>query len=226
RCDSDNDGISDAVESGDINKDGIPDKLQNHVAVVQEMSGGKAQITGFEADGTSVTVSSAHAEYNETDQKLKYGFNLDPKTSGSRDRREFTAGSTTLVTIWLPEGVKAAGYSAYGPTADNATPHWYGFLYDGTTGAEIQEGKIILHLKDGARGDNDLTANGKIVHEGHHRISGDFTGDGAMGLDDVIAVLRMLAGIEVSIVNADLNGDGKIGLEDAVMILQNAAGLR
>jgi len=229
RCDGDNDGVSDSVEDlapnyGDINKDGIPDRLENHVTVVQEVLGGKPQITGFEADGTAVTVSSAHSEYNEDEGGAKYGFNLDTKTSGSRDKREFTAGSTTLVTIWLPEGVKAVGYSAYGPTADNATHHWYGFLYDGTTGAEIQEGKIILHLKDGARGDNDLTANGKIVHEGHHVISGDFTGDGAMGLDDVIAVLRMLAGIEVSITNADLTGDGKTGLEDAVMILQKIAG--
>jgi len=218
RCDSDNDGSGDSVESGDVNKDGIPDKLQNHVAVFEDVA--------FGADGTMVQISNAYSEY-ETEGGAKYGFDLDPKTSGSRDnsKRDFTPGSTTIVTIWLPEGVNPVSYFGYGPTADNATPHWYDFLYDGATGAEIADGKIILHLKDGARGDNDLTADGEIVHEGHHQISGDFTGDGATGLDDVIAILKLLAGIEVSVFNADLSGDGKIGLADAVIMLQKIAGL-
>ena len=225
-CDSDNDGASDSVEDlapniGDINRNNIPDKFEKHVAVVEEdyRLDTQTRLIGIEADGTSAVLSQAHAETRE-EGRLIYGFDVEPKTSGSRSnaKRDFTPGSTTLVTIWLPEGVKATGYSAYGPTADNATPHWYEFLYDGTTGAEIQDGKIILHLKDGARGDNDLTANGKIVHEGHHVAAG--------GLDTVIAILRVLTGIEVSIVNADVTGDGKTGLEDAVMILQKVAGLR
>ncbi len=50
--------------------------------------------------------------------------------------------------------------------ANNPTDHWYEFLYDGTTGAEILADKIVLHFVDGERGDSDLTANGVIADPG------------------------------------------------------------
>ncbi len=59
-------------------------------------------------------------------------------------------------------------------------------------------------------------------------IPGDVNGDGKVGLDDAMLVLRILAGIPVGNVNlnADVNGDGKIGLEELGFILQKAAELR
>jgi hypothetical protein len=48
-------------------------------------------------------------------------------------------------------------------TPDNDIPHWYEFLFDGTTGAEINENIITLHFVDGSRGDNDITTNGIII---------------------------------------------------------------
>ena len=59
-------------------------------------------------------------------------------------------------------------YYKFGPTAGNATPHWYEFLYDGSTGAVIDNAQhtITLHFVDGERGDDDLVANGTIVDPG------------------------------------------------------------
>ncbi len=57
-------------------------------------------------------------------------------------------------------------YRKYGPTTDKPFPHWYDFMYDGTTGAEIVGNVVTLHFVDGARGDDDLTLNSIIVDQG------------------------------------------------------------
>lgn len=57
-------------------------------------------------------------------------------------------------------------YYKYGPTPGNPTPHWYDFSYDGTTGAQSNGSRVTLHFVDGARGNDDLTANGVIVDPG------------------------------------------------------------
>src|SRR5262249_38155129 len=78
-------------------------------------------------------------------------------------------GGSTTVTLSLPSGVRVTDFWKYGPTADVVAPngmhpsHWYEFLFDGHTGAEIRGTQIILHLVDGQRGDDDLTANGVIM---------------------------------------------------------------
>jgi hypothetical protein len=66
----------------------------------------------------------------------------------------------------LPPETTINTYWKYGPTPDNPTPHWYEFLFDGTTGAEIDGHVITLHFVDGLRGDHDLAANGTIVDPG------------------------------------------------------------
>jgi hypothetical protein len=77
-----------------------------------------------------------------------------------------TPGGSTTVTLELPAGVNASNYYQFGPTPDNPTPHWYSFLFDGTTGAQIQGSVITLHFVDGQRGDADLLANGQIQDPG------------------------------------------------------------
>jgi hypothetical protein len=57
-------------------------------------------------------------------------------------------------------------YHKFGPTPASPVPHWYEFLYDGSTGAEFDGGRIILHFVDGGRGDDDLTANGRVTDIG------------------------------------------------------------
>jgi hypothetical protein len=62
-------------------------------------------------------------------------------------------------------------YYKYGPTLDSPAPHWYEFLFDGTTGAEILSDRVVLHFVDGQRGDDDLAANGQIVEPGAPALS-------------------------------------------------------
>ena len=74
-------------------------------------------------------------------------------------------GSVT-VTLTLPAGVTVNTYYKYGRAPGDSAPHWYPFLFDGTTGAEINGNVITLHFVDGQRGDDDLTANGSITDPG------------------------------------------------------------
>lgn len=77
-----------------------------------------------------------------------------------------TTGGATTVTVTLPSGVKVNNYYKFGPTPGNAQPHWYIFMFDGTTGAEIKGNVLVLHFVDGKRGDADLISNGVIVDPG------------------------------------------------------------
>ncbi|MBI4824806.1 MAG: InlB B-repeat-containing protein [Nitrospirae bacterium] len=74
------------------------------------------------------------------------------------------SGSVT-VTIYT-DGPTLLTYYKYGPTPDNHTAHWYEFMYDGTTGAEINGNIITLHFVDGQKGDDDLIADGTIIDQG------------------------------------------------------------
>jgi hypothetical protein len=75
-------------------------------------------------------------------------------------------GGATTLTIYLPAGVSYDTYWKYGPTPDDHQSHWYEFIFDGKTGAEISGSVITLHFMDSKRGDDDLTANGSIVDQG------------------------------------------------------------
>lgn len=57
-------------------------------------------------------------------------------------------------------------YRKYGKTPDKPSPHWYDFMYDGTTGAQIQGNQVTLHFVDGQRGDDDITVNFYIQDQG------------------------------------------------------------
>ena len=61
----------------------------------------------------------------------------------------------------------------YGPTAANAAPHWYVFLYWNDEGAEILDDRVILHLTDGGWGDADGTVNGEISDPGAVSVASD-----------------------------------------------------
>ncbi len=66
---------------------------------------------------------------------------------------------------------RPAYYYTYGPTADNPAPHWYDFSYDGETGAEISDDRIVLHFVDNKRGDDDFTTNDSITHTGAQAVA-------------------------------------------------------
>ncbi|MDY6987453.1 MAG: choice-of-anchor U domain-containing protein [Thermodesulfobacteriota bacterium] len=79
-------------------------------------------------------------------------------------------GDCAEVTMLLPKNADIVTYWRYGPTPCDAADHWYEFMYNNETGADIfQEPtrtRIVLHFCDGKRGDDDLAVNGKIVDVG------------------------------------------------------------
>jgi hypothetical protein len=75
-------------------------------------------------------------------------------------------GESIQISLTLHTGETPTAYWKFGPTADDASDHWYLFDYDGNTGAEIDGNIITLHFTDGARGDADLAENGQIRDPG------------------------------------------------------------
>jgi hypothetical protein len=73
-------------------------------------------------------------------------------------------GTGTTLTMHLPSATEFDTFYKYGATAGDSSAHWYEFAYDpdSETGAVIGSDTITLFLKDGSRGDDDLTANGII----------------------------------------------------------------
>jgi hypothetical protein len=72
-----------------------------------------------------------------------------------------TPGSTLIFTLTLPVASgPAAAYWKYGPTPDNAAPHWYQLP------VSIQSNVVMFSIVDGGLGDDDLTANGTVVDIG------------------------------------------------------------
>ena len=70
------------------------------------------------------------------------------------------AGAATTLTVYVQPGTTANTYYRFGPTPDNAVPHWYPFVFDGITGAIIHSDRIEVRLVEGQRGDDNLAAAG------------------------------------------------------------------
>ena len=211
----------------DGNQDGIPDNQQDNVAPISTIGG---IVTLVSPDGTTLSgvqsVDNPSPTDTPADIDFPFGF-LEFTLNG------VGVGGAASINLHLPAGESVETYYKYGPTPDDPTPHWYEFLYDGQTGAEINGNVIALHFVDGQRGDKDITANGIIVEPGAPSLSlatpGDLDGDEDIDLIDAILALRVLAGIEPSSIihkGADVNGNGKLGMEETIFILQTVSGLR
>ena len=166
-ADKDGDGVSDEVEdgapnNGDGNSDGIPDSQQDNVTSLPNA-----------VDASYVTLSSPE----ETNLAAVQAGN-NPSPGDAPPGVDFPIGffkftvqgvipgASTTVALLLPPGVTANTYYKFGSTPDNPTSHWYEFLFDGTTGAEILDDRIPLHFVDGQQGDDDLIANGEVIDWG------------------------------------------------------------
>ena len=69
------------------------------------------------------------------------------------------------VSIHLHDGKAPDTYYKYGGTPDNPSAHWYEFMYDGNTGAEINGNEVVLHFINGIRGDDDLKADDTSIED-------------------------------------------------------------
>jgi len=179
--DVDGDGVPDTVEdaapnSGDANNDGTPDSVQGHVASLPDRNGAYVTLESVEKfQFTSVAILSSPPTGSDvlpgitfTNGYLSFGL------SG------IAPGGTATVTMMLPQGAAPNTYYIYGPTPDDTLAHWYEFLSDGETGAQITGNVVTLKLVDGKRGDSDLdNANGAItVDSGGPAINSDIDADG------------------------------------------------
>ncbi|MBH0199685.1 MAG: PKD domain-containing protein [Nitrospira sp.] len=161
-ADSDGDGTPDSEEGagpngGDANNDGIPDSQQANVVSV--LNRDSQYITLVAPTGAAFTAVQTLGNPSPADAPAGITFPLgfvEFQLTG-------LTGDAATVDLLLPAGVAANTYWKYDATPDNPTPHWYEFLYDGTTGAEINGNVVTLHFQDGARGDSDLTVNGRIA---------------------------------------------------------------
>ncbi len=133
-----------------------------------------------------------------------------------------TVGGATTVTLYVPSDSNVNTYYKYGPTPDNATPHWYQFLYDGVTGAEFftsssdSPKRIVLHYVDGARGDDDLVANGIVVDPGGPaQATVIVTTDADVANGDTSSVTALLA---------NPGADNAISLREAILAANADAG--
>ena len=168
--DVDDDGISDSEEQGpngndptyDGNEDGLADKDQSNVTSFWNFS-----------DEYYITIAAPNS------YKLFNVKAIDNPSSGNTPNVEFPVGffsfiidlqgnsAPVVITMYLPQGVVITDYYKYGQTPLLPLPHWYQFMYDSQTGAEIIQSNIVdLHFLDGERGDNDITANGFIIEPG------------------------------------------------------------
>lgn len=199
-ADGDGDGVTDREEddapnSGDGNSDSTADKQQSHVASLASRVSGRYMTlaaspqTAFQNVQTTDNPSPSDAP---TDVGFGLGF-FDFELGG------IASGGSTFVTLKLESGATANTFYRYGPTPDNLAPHWYPFMFDGTTGAKVYSDRIELHLVDGGRGDDDLATNGTIV------------GPGGAGL-----VLRPW---QNPVVPEDINNDGSVTPLDALIVI-------
>jgi hypothetical protein len=165
--DSDADGVPDAVENGapnggDGNNDGILDSQQANVTSLPNVTDGR-YVTLVSPAGTTLAGVSAVPNPSPGDAPVGVTF---PVGFFAYRVEGLASGAATAVTMILPSGVNPTTYYKYGPEPGNAPPHWYEFLFDGATGAQISGSTVTLSFVDGQRGDADLNANGTIVEPG------------------------------------------------------------
>jgi hypothetical protein len=168
--DSDSDGILDCEEQGpdgndsnyDGNGDNIADNQQANVASLHTYDD-QNYVTLVSSTGTIIincqAVDNLFPADAPSDAEFPYGlFEFTIEGVGSD-------GATTA-TLYLPSVSTFDTYYKYGPTPDDSTDHWYEFLYDGQTGADINANVITLNFVDGNRGDDEPTEDGKIIDIG------------------------------------------------------------
>jgi ELWxxDGT repeat protein len=127
--DVDSDGIADTLEAGapnggDGNGDGTPDSQQAEVASLPNAIDGNF-VTLASPTGTVLTDVTAVQNPSPNDTPAGVVFpvgHLEFKVE------QITAGGATTVTLYLRDDTVVNTYFKYGPTPDNATPHWYEFL--------------------------------------------------------------------------------------------------
>lgn len=174
--DDDADGVSDTIENaapngGDGNGDGTPDADQANVTSLPSATD-RGFVTVQAPAGTTLESVATNELPAGTPSRI-----VMPDGLVGFDVAGVAAGGAAEVIVYWPLEPLLKTYWKHGPTTGDPSDHWYRFTYDGTTGATIAKDpvvldaqtsatKVTLHLVDGARGDADLAADGRIVDPG------------------------------------------------------------
>jgi YD repeat-containing protein len=171
---TDTDGISNPEEMGpsrnnpayDGNGNGTADYLESGAASFQTATGG-AYVTLAVPNGQTLerVRAGGNPPPGDSPEGVAFPFGLF----------EFTIqgvgpGNCTTGSLYLPRTANLTTYYKYGATPENPAAHWYEFLFNGQTGAEIiqevSRTRVVLHFCDGLRGDDDLLPNGQVTDLG------------------------------------------------------------
>jgi YD repeat-containing protein len=171
---TDADGVSNPGEMGpsrnnpayDGDGNGTPDYLESGVASFQAATGG-AYVTLAVPNGQTLEAVRAigNPPPGDNPEGIVFPFGFF----------EFTIqgvgpGNCATGTLYLPRTANLTTYYKYGATPENLVAHWYEFLFNGQTGAEIfhdpARTRVVLHFCDGLRGDDDLLLNGRVTDLG------------------------------------------------------------
>lgn len=147
----------------DGNGDGIPDSQQDYVMSFRPLNDADYVTISSEEFNTFTNVRTTEVSVfrPEPPSHLEFFYNIFEYNMAFAEN-----GGTSTITLYLPENMSSESFYNYGPTDDNPVPHWYEFIYDGTTGAEINGNIITLHFADGERGDYDLRKDGMLTAAG------------------------------------------------------------
>lgn len=124
--------------------------------ITASFTGGGAACVFASAQFIPVTGNAASPPAGSAPQGVQFPHGLfDFATTGC------TPGSTLQFTVTYPNALPGGTqYWKYGPTAGNATPHWY------TVASTVAGAAIGFSITDGGLGDDDLAANGAVVDAG------------------------------------------------------------
>jgi cyclophilin family peptidyl-prolyl cis-trans isomerase len=173
--DIDGDGSPDTIEngapnSGDVNNDGVLDSEQGHVvsftdlndlylSLVTDLPALFEQVRVLDGDILDFVFDPQNNIIILNGNNLSHGL-LGFKISN------INPGDTVTADLVLPRNESPTSLFNFGPTPANNVADWYEFLFDGTTGAVINENVITLNFIDGDRGDADRTKDGVIFNTG------------------------------------------------------------
>jgi hypothetical protein len=167
--DRDGDGVADSEEMGpdgmdeafDGDGDGRPD--WEHDGVASLFAGPRPEyVTLVSSLGRFDVVRN---ESEDSLPPLPSGWDL-PLGILSFEVSGVANGAAVVVTLTIPPSVVPAGYLKLIPEVGSEGGRWENFVPDGDTGATWSAGRITLALRDGARGDRDGQADGRIRDPG------------------------------------------------------------
>jgi len=177
---TDSDGVPDAEEMGpdgtngqyDGNSDGTPDLEQASVASRHSQDDAfyvtiAVLENGLVLENVTATSNPTTADLPENIQTPYgyYSFAINGLQNGGTATVKFILNSTNTKPLSGDEDPDV--YWKFGKETATATEEtWYEFTYDGVNGAQVNANEVTLSFTDGARGDRDLTPDGRIVDPG------------------------------------------------------------